>query len=133
VTLVDTNVVLDILVNDPVWRSWSVENLDRQSSQGPLLITDTVYAELSVRFSEEAAVDLAIADLGLIVERIPKTALFVAGRVFQRYRNVGGSRPNLLPDFFIGAHAHIAGLPILTRDTRRYRTYFPHVELIAPN
>ena len=131
-TLVDTNVLLDILSNDPTWCYWSAETLGLQSSQGPLFITDTVYAELSVRFSEEEHVDSMIANLDLVLQRIPKKALFVAGRAFERYRRAGGSRSNVLADFFIGAHAQVEGLPILTRDTRRYRTYFPDVELIAP-
>jgi predicted nucleic acid-binding protein len=132
VTLVDTNVILDILSNDPTWRIWSAETLSQRASQGPLLVTDTVYAELSVQFTEEEHVDSVIASLGLVLQRIPKKALFVAGRAFERYRRAGGLRPNVLADFFIGAHAQIEGLPILTRDTRRYRTYFPDVELIAP-
>lgn len=132
-TLVDTNVLIDILSNDPVWRRWSVAMLEQWSRQGPLLITDVIYSELSPQFASDHSLDVAIADLGVVLQRIPKRALFLAGRTFERYRRRGGIRPNVLADFFIGAHAEVARLPILTRDVRRYRMYFPDVELIAPD
>jgi len=133
VTLVDTNVLVDILTGQPIWRAWSVEMMDRQSAAGALLITDVVYAELSPLFATAELLDAAIADLDVSLKRIPPLALFVAGRAFEQYRRKGGPRSTLLADFFIGAHALVEGLPILTRDTRRYRTYFPEVELIAPD
>ena len=132
-TLVDTNVLVDILTGQPIWRAWSVEMMDRQSAAGALLITDVVYAELSPLFATAELLDAAIADLDVSLKRIPPLALFVAGRAFEQYRRKGGPRSTLLADFFIGAHALVEGLPILTRDTRRYRTYFPEVELIAPD
>lgn len=131
-TLVDTNVLVDILTGQPNWRAWSVEMMDRQSGAGALLITDVVYAELSPLFATAELLDAAIADLDVSLKRIPRQALFFAGRAFEQYRRKGRPRSTLLPDFFIGAHALVEGLPILTRDTRRYRTYFPDVELIAP-
>lgn len=131
-TLVDTNVLVDILTGQPNWRAWSVEMLDRQSGAGALLITDVVYAELSPLFATAELLDAAVADLDVQLKRIPPLALFAAGRAFEQYRRKGGPRSTLLADFFIGAHAQVDGLPILTRDTRRYRTYFPDVELIAP-
>jgi predicted nucleic acid-binding protein len=133
VTLVDTNVLVDILTGQPMWRAWSVETMDRQSAAGALLITDVVYAELSPLFATAELLDAAIADLDVSLKRIPPLALFMAGRAFEQYRRKGGPRSTLLADFFIGAHALVEGLPILTRDTRRYRTYFPDVQLIAPD
>lgn len=131
-TLVDTNVLIDILIADSNWQSWSAESLDRCAANGLLFISDVVYAELSSRFDSEKELDSAIANLDVAHRRIPKSALFLAGRAFHRYRRAGGPRLSVLADFFIGAHAQIEGLPILTRDTRRYRAYFPDVQLIAP-
>jgi predicted nucleic acid-binding protein len=132
VTLVDTNVLIDVLANDPIWRPWSVAMLEQQSGLGPLIITDVIYSELSPQFSNDQFLDDAIANLGVVLQRIPKQGLFLAGRTFERYRRRGGSRPNVFADFFIGAHAEVEDLPILTRDVRRYRMYFPDVALIAP-
>ncbi len=131
-TLVDTNVLIDVLTGQPDWRAWSVAMLDRQSASGRLGITDVVYAELSPLFPRADLLDAAITDLDVSLFRIPTAALFMAGRAFEQYRRKGGPRLSVLADFFIGAHAQIEALPILTRDTRRYRTYFPDVELIAP-
>jgi predicted nucleic acid-binding protein len=131
-TLVDTNVLFDVLVNDPLWRPWSVAMLEQRSGMGALTISDATYSELSPQFESARSLDVAIAALGVVLERIPKLALFVAGRTFERYRRRGGVRSNVLADFFIGAHAQVLDCPVLTRDVRRYRTYFPEVELIAP-
>jgi predicted nucleic acid-binding protein len=130
--LIDTNVLIDVLANDPDWQEWSAECLQRASARGPVAISDMAYAELSSRFESEQQLDLAMSALDIELSRMPKQALFVAGQTFQRYRRAGGPRLSILADFFIGAHAEVLGLPILTRDTRRYRTYFPDVELIAP-
>jgi predicted nucleic acid-binding protein len=132
VTLVDTNVLIDVLSDDPNWRSWSQEKLEERSDEGPLLINEVVYAELSSRFAAEGQLDEAIWELNVALERSPKSALFLAGQAFERYRRAGGTRTGVLPDLFIGAHAQVEHLPILTRDVRRYRTYFPAVTLIAP-
>jgi predicted nucleic acid-binding protein len=129
VTLVDTNVLIDILSDDPNWRPWSRDRLKERSALGPLLINEVVYAELSLRFAAEELLDDAILDLNVVLERSPKSALFLAGKAFEQYRRAGGARTGVLPDLFIGAHVQ---LPILTRDVRRYRTYFPTVKLIAP-
>lgn len=131
-TLVDTNVLVDVLSNDPVWQPWSTAMLARRSALGALAITDVTYAELSPPFANTQSLDAAIAVLGVVFQRVPKQALYIAGRTFQRYRRRGGVRPNVLADFFIGAHAQVLGCPVLTRDVRRYRTYFPGVELITP-
>jgi len=132
VTLVDTNILLDLFTNDPRWSSWSAWQLDRLSLDGPLSINEIVYAELSVSFAEPDDVDSALARIGVGLKQTPRAALFLAGRAFRLYRSSGGTKTGVLPDFFIGAHAATEGLPLLTRDPRHYRTYFPSVELIAP-
>jgi predicted nucleic acid-binding protein len=131
-TLVDTNVILDVLADDPRWSEWSVRQLAERSALGRVSINDTIYAELSARMDDEAQLERALAALDLSFDRVPRSALFLAGRCYRRYRSSGGVRTGVLPDFFIGAHAHVAGCPLLTRDVRRYRTYFPDVALIAP-
>jgi hypothetical protein len=132
VTLVDTNVLLDVLAHDPVWFDWSIEALVRLGGEGSLLINEVVYAEMSARLQTQAQVEEAIEGLGVRLDRIPAEGLFVAGQAFRRYRRSGGVRTGVLPDFFVGAHAQVTGRPLLTRDIRRYRTYFPDVQLIAP-
>ena len=132
-TLVDTNVLIDVLSDDPNWRAWSVNRLEQRSSQGPLFINDVIYAELSSRFSTEDLLDRKVSELNVVLQRMPKHALFLAGHAYERYRRTGGTRSGVLPDFFIGAHAQVTRWPLLTRDVRRYRIYFPDVELITPN
>jgi predicted nucleic acid-binding protein len=131
-TLVDTNVLLDVLTNDRRWAEWSIVVLRERTNVGPLLINEVVYAEMAGYVDNEAELDATVERLDVHIERTPKSALFLAGEVFRRYRRSGGTRTGVLPDFFLGAHAQIAGLPLLTRDTGRYRTYFPDVELITP-
>jgi predicted nucleic acid-binding protein len=131
-TLVDSNVLVDILSGDREWSKWSTDQLERRTADGPIYFNEIVYSELAVRSTSEADLDRGLNDLGLRLHPIPKGALFLAGKVFGRYKSAGGTRASNLPDFFIGAHAQIANLPLLTRDTGRYRTYFPDVELIAP-
>jgi predicted nucleic acid-binding protein len=132
VTLVDTNVLLDLVTNDAQWADWSIRQLDAAALKGLLLINDVVYAELSVRFAAIETLEEALNEVAIHVAAIPRAALFLAGKAFQRYRAGGGGRSGVLPDFFIGAHAAVAGLPLLTRDARRYRGYFPTVDLITP-
>jgi predicted nucleic acid-binding protein len=124
-TLVDTNVLLDLVTNDAQWADWSIRQLDAAALKGPLLINDVVYAELSVRFAAIETLEAALDEVAISVAAMPRAALFLAGKVFQSYRAAGGSRTGVLPDCFIGAHAAVAGLPLLTRDARRYRSYFP--------
>ncbi len=131
--LVDTNILLDIATDDPVWAEWSIAQLDIASTNGPLVINDVIYAELSVRYERIEALHEFIEIAGLIHTVIPKEALFLAGKVFAQYKQVGGNKTGVLPDFFIGAHAAVADMPILTRDKGRYGTYFPSVELITPD
>ncbi len=130
--LIDTNVLLDLVTDDPVWAEWSIQQLDSASFRGPLTINDVVYAELSVRFERIEDLDEVLDEAGITLAPIPRAALFLAGKVFRRYRAAGGIRNGVLPDFFIGAHAAVAGLPLLTRDVQRYRTYFPSLSVIAP-
>ncbi len=132
-TLVDTNVLLDLTTNDPVWADWSVRQLDRAAAKGPLIINGVVYAELSVGFERIEEMDVLLDEAGIAMEEIPRDALFLAGKAFRRYRSAGGVRPGVLPDFFIGAHAAVLGLPLLTRDAKRYRSYFPSVHLMTPD
>ncbi len=130
--LVDTNVLLDVLEDDPDWVDWSLHQLRAQSQIHSLAINPIIYAELSLAFTHFEALDAALDGMGLAVLDLPRPALFLAGKAFAQYRRRGGTKSNVLSDFFIGAHAAVAGVPILTRDTARYRTYFPSVLLIAP-
>lgn len=132
-TLVDTNVLLDIAINDPRWAAWSLRQLDGAAVRGPLLINAVVYAEFSIGYARIEEIDRVLADAALELAEMPRAALFLAGKAFQRYRTRGGSRTGVLLDFFIGAHAAVAGLPLLTRDPRRYRAYFSGIALIAPD
>jgi len=131
-TLVDTNVLLDLVTDDPRFADWSIAQLEAASLIGPLLINDVVYAELSVRYDTKEKLDFFVRGIGLKRDPIPEAALFLAGKVFRQYRRSGGTRTGVLPDFFIGAHAAVSGLPLLTRDLGRYRVYFPTVDLITP-
>ena len=130
--LVDTNILLDLVTDDPNFAEWSIARLEAASLIGPLIINDVIYAELSVRYDAKEDLDTFITEAGLKHEPAPNSALFLAGKVFQKYRESGGARTGVLPDFFIGAHAAVLELPLLTRDTGRYRTYFPTVDLVAP-
>jgi len=131
-TLVDSNVLLDIFTKTPIWWEWSLMQLEDAALHGPLLINDVIFAETSIRFQSIEAFDASLVDAGITFASIPRTALFLAGKASIQYRTSGGVRSGVLPDFFIGAHAAVENLPLLTRDTRRYRNYFPTVTLIAP-
>ena len=130
--LVDTNVLVDVLEDDPQWAEWSLAQLRAQSQIHDLLINPVIYAELSLTFSKAEALDAAVDGLGLVLREINRPALFLAGKAFVRYRRKGGKKQNVLADFFIGAQAAVLGCSILTRDAKLYRTYFPSVSLIAP-
>jgi predicted nucleic acid-binding protein len=125
--LVDTNVLLDLVTNDPIWADWSLRQLEAASLRGRLAINDMVYAELSVRFGEIEDLDEFLTNIGLAIAPIPRAALFLAGKTLSNYRARGGPQTSILPDFFIGAHAAVLDVPLLTRDVRRYRTYFPRL------
>ncbi len=130
--LVDTNVLVDVLEDDPEWADWSISQLRALSQIHRLVINPVIYSELSLTFSTVDALDRAIDDLGLTMIEIPRPALFLAGKAFVRYRRQGGRKNNVLADFFIGAHAAVAGYTVLTRDTRRYSTYFSGLILVSP-
>jgi predicted nucleic acid-binding protein len=132
VTLIDTNLLLDLVTNDPIWAECSIRQMDIAAVKGPLAINGLVYAELSVEFEWIEELDEVLEDAAIAVMEIPRPALFLAGKACQRDRAAGGSRSGVFPDFFIGAHAAIAGLPLLARDIQRYRTDFPSLSLIAP-
>ena len=130
--LVDTNVLIDVLADDPDWVQWSLTQLRHRAQLTPLAINPIIYAELSVAFSSIEELDASLATMRLHQLEIPRPALFLAGKAFLHYRQRGGNKSNVLADFFIGAHAAVSRLPLLTRDIRRYRAYFPTVELITP-
>ena len=110
-----------------------MDRLDEAARSGPLVINDVIFAELSVRYARIEALELFLEGTGLDLIPIPRPALFLAAKAFQNYRKAGGQRSGVLPDFFIGAHAAVSNLPLLTRDAWRYRTYFPTVKLVAPD
>ena len=130
--LVDTNVLVDVLEDDPDWAEWSTGRMRELSKIHALAINPVIYAELSLTFDAVETLDTVISDLELKFMDIPRPALFLAGKAFIRYRKQGGVKTNVLSDFFIGAQAAVMDCAILTRDTRRYRSYFPTVELVAP-
>ncbi len=132
-TLVDSNVLLDIFTEDPSWVEWSSSELANAAEAGPLFINPIVYAEVSVRFSRIEDLDDALAPEYFRRARLPWAAAFLAGKALASYRRNRGSAIRALPDFFIGAHAAVEGLELLTRDAARYRTYFPTVRLRAPS
>lgn len=131
-TLVDSNVLLDILTADPAWEAWSTDALADAAEVGPLYINPIVYSEVSIRFTTVEALEEALPPQDFRRAPIPWAAAFLAGKVFLDYRRSKGARSTTLPDFFIGAHAAVAHLDLLTRDVGRYRTYFPTVSLITP-
>jgi predicted nucleic acid-binding protein len=133
VTLIDSNVLIDVVSNDPNWSSWSLARIDEAVDRGPIVINDVIYSEVSTRFDEIEKLDAVLATLGVVIAAIPRVALFSAGKAYLRYRRGGGVRTGVLPDFFIGAHAALERMPLLTRDPRKYSTYFPDVVLIVPD
>jgi predicted nucleic acid-binding protein len=132
VTLIDSNVLIDLLIDDPKWSDWSLGQLEQAALKGPLLINDIVYAETSTRYPAIEDFESALDVASIAVVPTPRMALFLAGKAFTKYRRAGGTRTGVLPDFLIGAHAAVEQLPLLTRDARRYRHYFPTVMLITP-
>lgn len=131
-TLVDTNVLLDLATDSPHWAEWSLRQLNAAASRGPIAINAVIYAELSVGYARVEEIDAALLAVGVEFVDMPRAALFLAGKAFQQYRRAGGTRTGVLPDFFIGAHAAVAGMPLLTRDAARFGRYFPTIHLISP-
>jgi len=131
--MVDSNVLIDLMTEDTRWFSWASQSIERAADRYRLVINPIVYAEVSVRYSRVEELNEALPEAIFQREPIPYEAAFLAGKCFVAYRQRGGSRRSPLPDFFIGAHAAIAGYQLITRDAARYRTYFPTLELIAPS
>jgi predicted nucleic acid-binding protein len=130
--LVDSNVLLDVATEDPKWAEWSSRALREVADTAPLAINPIVYAEVSIRYQTIEELEEVLPDEVFRREALPYEAGFLAGKAFSRYRRRGGPRMTPLPDFYIGAHAAVAGYRLMTRDPSRYRTYFPTVDLISP-
>jgi hypothetical protein len=130
--LVDANVLLDIFTNDPLWNRWSTSKLRSVLISDNAALNPIIYAEISLAFGHSAELEDHIQSLAIRKLDLPYKAAFDAGRAFLKYRRAGGERRSPLPDFYIGAHASVAGFTLLTRDANRYSTYFPSVKLIAP-
>lgn len=131
-TLVDSNVLLDVLTEDPEWLEWSAGALERQAERSVLVINPLIYAEVSIRFRRIEDLDDALPSSAFRRDPLPWQAGFLAGKCFVKYRRVGGVRRSPLPDFYIGAHAAISNMSLLTRDGSRYRSYFPTLGVISP-
>lgn len=131
-TLVDTNVIFDILTDDRTWADWSSRQLQIAALAGPLIVNDVIYAEVSVRYASIEALEDVLLALKLRLVPIPRPALFLAAKAFGRYRSRGGAKSGVRSDLFIGAHATVSDIPLLTRDVGRFRDYFPAIRLIAP-
>jgi len=130
--LVDSNVVLDIFEDDESWADWSETTLNQFGASHVLCINSIIYSEISIGFSDIEDLEEAVNGCGFKLLPIPKEALFLAGKAFLQYRRRKGSKILPLPDFFIGAHAAVSGLKLITRDQKRIRTYFPKVDLVCP-
>ncbi|MDN5850505.1 MAG: DNA-binding protein [Nitrococcus sp.] len=126
------DVLLDVVQADAHWADWSQAQLERAAEHGGLLINPIIYAKFAVWYDDIEQVESVLADFGTAFEALPREALFLAGKAFRQYRTRRGTRASVLPDLFIGAHAAVCELPLLTRDTARIRSYFPTVALLAP-
>jgi predicted nucleic acid-binding protein len=131
-TLVDSNVILDIVSDDAEWGDWSAAMLARAAHAGRLVINPVIYAEVSCGYDEIEDLDAAVPPEYLVREPLPWEAAFLAAKAFVKYRRRGGTRNAPLPDFYIGAHAALEGYTLLTRDARRYSAYFPRLQIVAP-
>jgi predicted nucleic acid-binding protein len=129
-TLVDTNVIVDIIAEDPKWRSWSEGALRQAAEHSALVINPIIFAEVSMKFDRIEDCDLALADFAR--EPLPYEAGFLAGKAFLAYKRRGGAKRSPMPDFYVGAHAVVGQMALLTRDPARYRTYFPRLKIVAP-
>jgi len=131
-TLVDSCVLIDVLANDAQWADWSLNQLEQCAAVAPLLINPLILAELSPRFERANDLEAALAGLPLVREALPWDAAFLAGQAFKIYRQTAGAKTSPMPDFYIGAHALVGNLQLLTRDLARYRSYFPTLSIVAP-
>ncbi len=130
--LIDSNIILDIFEDDPVWYEWSVNILNEYSQNYTLCINAVIYTEISIGFKKIEELEKAISTCNFQYKSIPKEAFFLAGKVFLKYRKQKGNKIRPLPDFFIGAHAAVAGIDLITRDIKRIKHYFPTVNIISP-
>ena len=131
--LIDSCVLLDLFTNDPIWADWSENILDKHAQTNTLYINSIIYTEISISFNKIEEVESVIESLGIKVIEVPREALFLAGKVFLKYKRNKGNKSSPLPDFFIGAHATISNFHLITRDAARYKTYFPQLVLIHPD
>ena len=130
--MVDSNVILDVVTEDPKWYDWSAGQLEKLAESHTLVINPIIYSEVSIGFDRIEELDRTLPPDFFRRDPLPWEAGFLAGKCFVKYRRSGGKRHSPLPDFYIGAHAAIQGIALLTRDTNRYKTYFPKLTLIAP-
>lgn len=131
-TLVDSCVLIDVLADDPTWADWSLGQLERCAGQGPLVINPLILAEVSPRFECATDLETALKHLPLVRQDLPWDAAFLAGQAFKAYRQMQGVKTSPMPDFYIGAHALVGQMQLLTRDRARYEAYFPRLLLVAP-
>jgi hypothetical protein len=131
--LVDSCVLIDVLADDAQWADWSLDQLDKLAAEGPLVINPLILAELAARYECAADLEAALAGLPLVREPLPWDAAFLAGQAFRVYRLAAGVKTSPMPDFYIGAHALVCGMRLLTRDVRRYRNYFPRLDIVGPS
>jgi predicted nucleic acid-binding protein len=131
--LIDSCILLDLFTNDPNWANWSESILDKYSQTNTLFINSIVYTEISIGFKKIEELEKAISELGIKVLEIPREALFLTGKAFLKYRRNEGTKKSPLPDFFIGAHASVSRLSLVTRDVAKYKTYFPQINLVCPD
>ncbi|HVP18944.1 MAG TPA: type II toxin-antitoxin system VapC family toxin [Spirochaetia bacterium] len=130
--LVDSSVLLDVFTKDPRWSEWSLDQLERAWAEGTVFINPAVYAEISIRFSRIEELEAALTESDLVWSEIPREALFLAGKAFLTYRKRGGQKTSPLPDFFIGAHAAVSDLVLITRDPKRVLRHFPKLRVSSP-
>jgi predicted nucleic acid-binding protein len=131
-TLVDSCVLIDVLADDPTWADWSIQKLEALGGQAPLVINPLILAEISPRFARASDLEAALDILPLQKQALPWDAAFLAGQAFKVYRQAKGMQRSPMPDFYIGAHALLSGMRLLTRDAKRYRTYFPKLHVVCP-
>ncbi|EFI33563.1 PilT protein domain protein [Desulfonatronospira thiodismutans ASO3-1] len=130
--LVDSNIILDVFLDDPVWAEWSEAALSEYAHHAPLYINQIIYSEISIGFNKIEELEAAVSKSGFQMLEIPRESLFLAGKAFFKYRKHKGAKKSPLPDFFIGAQAAVLDLELITRDKNRYQTYFPTVKIISP-
>lgn len=132
-TFIDSCILLDLFTNDPVWKAWSIQKLTAAGKNGDLIINQIVFSEISIGFSRIEKIVTILKNMGIVIEPIPEEAAFLAGKAYKAYRERGGEKTAPLPDFFIGAHAAVRSIPLITRDPKRMRQCYPRLELVTPD